>query len=276
MNTYMKFKGGKSRALTFSYDDATVQDIRLMEIFNRYGLKATFNINTGCYLPEDAVREKYDGRLKFSEAKELYTNCGHEIAVHSLTHPTLSMLTGPEIIYEIIEDRKNIENTFGTITRGMAYPNGPYNERVIEAARECGIVYARTINATENFKLPENWLELHPTCHHRHPKLMEFADKFLEEPDNSSTLRLFFVWGHSFNFDREDNWEVIEEFGKKVGGRDNVWYATNIEIYEYVEAYKSLRRSVDGKTIYNPTQIEVWALDKNGLYSIKPGETVVR
>ena len=105
---------------------------------------------------------------------------------------------------------------------------------------------------------------------------MEFADKFLSDPENSATLRLFYIWGHSFNFDREDNWEVIEEFCKKTSGRDDVWYATNIEIYEYVEAYKSLHRSVDGKIICNPTQIEVWAMDKNGLYSVKPGETVVR
>ncbi len=33
--------------LTFSYDDGVTQDIRLIELFNKYGMKATFNINSG-------------------------------------------------------------------------------------------------------------------------------------------------------------------------------------------------------------------------------------
>ena len=36
---------GMKKALTFSYDDGVTQDIRLIEIFNKYNLKATFNLN---------------------------------------------------------------------------------------------------------------------------------------------------------------------------------------------------------------------------------------
>ena len=38
------FPGGKQNAVTFSYDDGKVGDIRLMEIFRRYGIKGTFHI----------------------------------------------------------------------------------------------------------------------------------------------------------------------------------------------------------------------------------------
>ena len=37
---------GKKKAVTFSFDDGVTQDIRLIEILNRYGLRGTFNLNS--------------------------------------------------------------------------------------------------------------------------------------------------------------------------------------------------------------------------------------
>ena len=37
---------GKLKAVTFSFDDGITQDIRLIELFNKYGLKGTFNLNS--------------------------------------------------------------------------------------------------------------------------------------------------------------------------------------------------------------------------------------
>ena len=36
----------KKKAVTFSFDDGVTQDIRLIELLNKYGLKATFNLNS--------------------------------------------------------------------------------------------------------------------------------------------------------------------------------------------------------------------------------------
>ena len=105
----MKLKDGKSKVLTLSYDDGVVQDIRLIHILDKYGIRGTFNINTGMYLPEDAQRERYYGRMKLSEALALYKDSHHEVAVHSLTHPFLDTLKKPQVLMEILEDRKNIE-----------------------------------------------------------------------------------------------------------------------------------------------------------------------
>ena len=135
----MRLKDGKIKVLTLSYDDGVVQDIRLIQIMNKHGLKGTFNINSGCYLPEDAVREKFYGRMKLSEAQKLYIDSGHEVAVHALTHPFLEKLDTAEIIYEIIEDRRSIETSYGTITRGMAYPYGTFNDKLVECLKVCGI-----------------------------------------------------------------------------------------------------------------------------------------
>jgi hypothetical protein len=60
-----------------------------------------------------------------------------------------------------------------------------------------------------------------------------------------------------------------------LSNNDEIWYATNIEIYDYVEGYKRLVYSADGYRIYNPNLFEVW-LDVDGvLYSVKPGETLM-
>ena len=271
----MKLKDGKSKVLTLSYDDGVVQDIRLIGIFDKHGLKATFNINSGMYLAEDAVRERYYGRLKLSEAKELYIGSPHEVAVHSLTHPFLEKMKSDEMLLEILEDRKNIEAQYGVIARGMAYPYGTYSNDVIEMLAKCGIVYSRTTKSTMSFKFPENWLALHPTCHHREAPLMDLARKFAEETSRYPTDNwMFYVWGHSYEFDNNDNWNIIEEFAEYIGGRDDIWYATNIEIYDYVKAYENLQTSVDKKTVYNPTAIDVWFMQDNKTYCVKAGETI--
>ncbi|MBR5023053.1 MAG: polysaccharide deacetylase family protein [Oscillospiraceae bacterium] len=271
---YMKLKDGKSKVLTLSYDDGVVQDIRLIEILNKSGIKATFNINTGRYLLEEATREKFYGRMKLSEAKELYINSGHEVAVHAVNHPFLERLKTDEILTEVLDDRRNIERQYGTLARGMAYPFGTYNNEVIECLDKCGICYSRTTKSTENFKFPENWLELHPTCHHNNPKLMDLAKKFVEGQSKWGDSWMFYLWGHSYEFDNNENWEVIEQFAEYIGGRDDIWYATNIEIYDYVKAYESLQTSVDKGIVHNPSAIDVWFLHQSKTYCVEAGQTL--
>ena len=269
----MVLKDGKMKVVTLSYDDGVVQDKRLIEIMDRNGLKGTFNINSGTYLPEEAIREKYYGRMKRSECIELYKDSGHEVAVHGYTHPGLEKLDSSEVIHEIIEDRKDIEATYGVIARGMAYPFGTYNDQVVNVLDLCGIAYARTTKATERFDFPENWLTLHPTCHHNNERLMELAEKFIK-PTKWYASEMFYLWGHSYEFDNDDNWEVIERFAEFIGGRDDIWYATNIEIYDYVKAYKSLQTNYEKTMIHNPSAMDVWFREKTENYCVKAGETI--
>ena len=274
---YMKLKDGKSKVLTLSYDDGVVQDIRLIDIMNKHGLKGTFNINTGRYMREDENREKFYGRLKLSESKQLYTKSGNEVAVHTLTHSFLHKLKPESIVFEIIEDRKNIENEYNQIARGMAYPYGRYNDKVLEVLKTLGICYSRTATSTEAFDFPENWLVLNPTCHHSSPRLMELAKKFVDkkpEPNYMMHNCMFYLWGHSYEFDENDNWDVIEKFAEFVGGRDDIWYATNIEIYDYVKAYESLQVSIDQKIIHNPTALSVWVEHFGDIIEIRSGQTL--
>jgi len=271
----MRFPGGKAKALTLSYDDAVQQDVRLMTILNKYGLKCTFNINTGLFAEEghEYSKGQIHRRMTEKEAVSLYKDSGHEVAVHALTHPFLEQLPANLVIKEIMEDRKNIERLFGKIARGMAYPFGTYNDEVVSILKSCGIAYARTVHSTESFSIPTDWLRLPATCHHNNPKLPKLTDKFINEKPFGSPW-LFYLWGHSYEFEADNNWELIEDFAKKVSNREDIWYATNIEIYDYVQAYNQLIFSMDESMVYNPSAFVIYFIFNRQMYSIQPGETL--
>jgi hypothetical protein len=149
----------------------------------------------------------------------------------------------------------------GKPVTGFAYAFGAYDEVVLKALEASGISYARTIDATHKFDIPQNFLTWHPTCHHDDEKIFELADEFLSDGFYFSLLtpaKLFYVWGHSYEFDQCDNWDHMEKLISKVAGHEDVWYATNGEIREYVEAYRRLIYTADGKTVYNPSAVPVY------------------
>ncbi len=254
----MLFPNGAAKALTFSYDDGVQQDARLMAIFDRYGMKATFNINSGLYTAEGTVFPSgtVHRRLTHAEALALYKGSEHEVAVHGLIHAHLDQLPAAAILEEILADRKNLERDYGRPVRGMAYAYGRHTDEVVDILKHAGIAYARTTHATKKFEMPKDWLRLEATCHHRDPDLMLLADKFLGIPKDSIP-RLFYVWGHAYEFEAEHNWEIIERFCERMSGKEDIWYATNIEIFEYTEAYERLVWAADLSCVKNPSAIPV-------------------
>lgn len=274
---YMRFPGGKSKALTLSYDDGVEQDVKLMEIMHKYNLKGTFNLNSGLYAPEDVKYPvgQIHRRMPRSKVLELYTNSGMEVAVHGYTHPWLEQLPLNAANYEIIEDRRCLERDFNRIVRGMAYPYGTYNDSVVEMIKNSGIVYSRTVHSTHNFEMPTDWLRLPATCHHDDPMLMELADRFLTDPNCGKwSPKMFYLWGHSYEFEEHNNWNVIEEFAAKMANHDEIWYATNIEIYDYQDAFKRLEFDTDMTKCYNPNAMPMWFKCEDKDYKVNPGETV--
>lgn len=268
----MKFlyPGAKPKALTFSYDDGQIFDRRLIEIFNKNGLKATFNLNSCQFTEElDGIREG-DYFIRRSEAKELYK--GHEIAVHGVKHLNPFNCVGQESLIDFYEDRKVLEDIAGYIVQGSAYPYGSYTDETKNVLNTVGIKYCRTVWATHEFHIPTKFLEWSSTCHHADPRLMELGEQFIKETPYYD-LGLMYVWGHSYEFDRANNWEVIEEFAKMMSGKEDIWYATNIEICNYINAVRSIETSLDGKKFHNPTALTIFAKDGDSIVEIKPGET---
>ena len=211
---------GMRKALTFSYDDGVWQDERLAELFNRYGVKCTFNINSAL-LGDESGR-----RLTLNKARAVYK--GHEVAVHTLTHPHLENLPRDEVLAEVLGDKKALQAMFGVPVTGMAYPYGTYSDAVVDALRDCGIAYSRTVEASLGFDLPEDPLRLKPTCHHDHKKVFELAEAFLK--DEGDKPLLLNIWGHSYEFDQQDNWSRMEDLLKLLSGREDVFYGTNMQV----------------------------------------------
>ena len=118
---------GKNKAITFSYDDGVTQDIRLVELFNKYGIKGSFHLNGGL-LDEPSGRT-----VSAEEVATLYA--GHEVSAHSLTHPFLERVSTAEVVSEMLEDRHVLEKACGYPVRGMSYPMGTYNDEVLKVLR---------------------------------------------------------------------------------------------------------------------------------------------
>ncbi len=270
----MRFPGGRRKALTLSYDDGVEQDRQLLDILDEHGLKCTFNLNTGCFPPEGHVwpEGQIHRRLTKSAALALYGH-GHEVAVHTLTHPDLTQLPANEMVREILGDRQNLEAMFGGMVRGAAYPFGTYSDETVAALRACGIVYCRTVNSSHWFGIPGDWLRLQPTCHHDDAMLDSLCDRFLADTFYANS-GLFYLWGHAYEFEAHDNWQRIRDFAARMGGRDDIWYATNIEVYDYVDAWKRLIVSADGKRAYNPAAVTLFAETGGEVREIAPGAVI--
>ena len=258
------YPGGKKRIVTFSYDDGHPNDERLVGMFNEYNVKATFHLNGNRYVnTTDAERDKI---------KMMYE--GHEASCHTVRHGWPSRMPSQSVVGEVMEDRKILESIFNYPVIGMSYPSGSYDDNSINAMCACGIVYSRTTKSTLNFDLPENFMEWHPSCHHK--DALPLCERFLEDIDSQWTKPLFYIWGHSHELKCEDDWEHIENILKLIANNDKVWYATNIDIYNYMNAQSRLQISADETVFYNPSDITVWVeRNKKDIIEIPAGERVV-
>ena len=260
MIRFDKYKDGRHRAVTMSYDDAKEADRRIVEIFNRYGVKGTFHINSGRFgLP---------GIIPPEELAELYR--GHEMAIHGVNHATLPYLPQHDMVKEILGDRCEVEKIAGYVVRGMSYANGAFSDDVVSAARASGIKYARTAECTGAFRQPEDFMRWKPTCHHS--AATELAERFVKL--SYYTGHLFYIYGHSYEFDKNNNWSLIENVCDILSSDERIWFATNGEVYDYLCAVRMIEVSADDKIIRNPTATDVWfSLDDETL-CVKAGETL--
>lgn len=227
---------GKRKAVTFSYDDGVEQDIRLIGLFDKYGLKGTFNLNSGMFgVKGDDIRKgayiRAD-RLKKEDIRSVYEN--HEVAAHTLTHPNLTRLSDQEIIRQVEKDRISLSELTGREVTGMAYPGGGinYNTRVAQIIRKyTGVQYARTTVVTNSFSRQKNLYEFKPNVYHvmNMDRLLTMGEKFLSSQAEED--QIFYVWGHSFEFDINDTWGRFEEFLKMISGYEDIFYGTNSEVF---------------------------------------------
>ena len=233
----MKTFEGKFKAITFSFDDGVTQDIRLIEILNKYGLKATFNLNSS-YLGMEGELDRNGHIVRHdknpvNKIAEIYKE--HEVAAHTLIHPNLTYVKDDSAVeWQVEQDRKTLSSIVGYDVQCMAYPCGGINcdDRVEKIIRnKTGIRFARTVNSSYSFDVPENLLKYDPTVYYiEKDKLFELGEKFINlKPDKP---QVFYIWGHSYEMDAEYiSWEEFEKFCKMISGLNDVFYGTNSQVF---------------------------------------------
>lgn len=258
-NLHLTWPQGRHKVVTFSYDDGKDQDRRLVALFNAHGLKGTFHLNAGML--------GTPGRLDADEVATLYA--GHEVAAHSWSHPTLARSPLDQGALQILEDRRGLEPLAGRPVAGLAYPNGSVSPALARLLPDLGIRYARMVGGTGTFALPDDPWHWVCTCHHR--DLLPRVDEFLAHAKSQYLIWLS-VWGHSYEFD-DGTWQVIEEACARLGGRGDVWSATCLEVFDYLEASRRVRFSVDLTQAENPNAFALWYTMDGELVEIPPGLT---
>jgi len=271
----MLFPQGKTKALILSFDDGRTEDRQLVKLMNTYGLVGTFHLNSN--------KLGTNGYVSRDEIKKLFE--GHEVSAHSANHPNLTTLSKIDIVYEIVEDRKELERWMGYPVRGMSYPFGNNNETVIETIKGLGIEYARTVDDSYNFKIPDNFLDWHPTIH-----LFGKTNYIPNDTDNdkrelahfyqvlsnfisTKALGLFYIWGHSWELGNK--WEETEKCFKLLANNSDIHYTSQISLVDYINAFHNLKFSVDKSVVINPSALTIYFKIHHKTYSILPGKTLV-
>lgn len=253
------FPEGKEKALTFSYDDGQLYDRKLVQILKKYGMKGTFHLNSNTIGTEGYITE--------AEVAQLYS--GMEVAAHTLDHPYLLQQSQASILRQTWEDKKRLEKLSGRIVRGFSYPFGEVSDQLQQTLKCQGVEYARTVESTGGFQWPDNFLQWNPTCHHN-----EVSDSLIEHflyPQAYEKNLLLFIWGHSFEFHRENTWDRFEKICSMLADKQDVWYATNEELKDYITAVRNLSVSADEDLAFNSSSTVVYIKKGECLIKIMPG-----
>jgi peptidoglycan/xylan/chitin deacetylase (PgdA/CDA1 family) len=272
----MLFPQGKSKALILSFDDGQVADKHLVKLMNEYGLVGTFHLNSNKLSTKDYLTKE--------EVKILYK--GHEVSGHTANHPGLTSLSKIDVIYEVLEDRKELERLMGYPVRGMSYPFGNTNDFVVETITGLGIEYARTVGDTYNFSMPNDYLKWHPTIHlfgktnyipndtandkRELEQFYQLTTDFLK----ANSLALFYTWGHSWEYEGPGNkWAEVEKFFKIISQNPEIYYTTQIDLVDYLNAFKNLKFSVDKTMVTNLSSIDVFIKINGKVFTVEAGST---
>jgi len=258
---------GKAGAFTTSWDDGTIFDRQLVAILNAHGLKGTFNLNSA-YLGYSAQRSGWKEYVRADEIATLYQ--GHEIACHTTHHPHLQREPSELVLAQVVEDRRALEQLTGYPVRGMAIPfTGTVDSRVHDAIMVAGIKYLRWMGSEPSFAPPGDFTHWQVSGHYG--TFEEYWKTFVQ---NQSPDKLLYLWGHSYEFDQNGNWPVLEALAKQASSRDDVWHATNGAIFDYVNAWRALCCSVDGTIARNTSCVTLWYRIEGQARTLGPGETV--
>lgn len=275
---YNLYPEGRTKAVTFSFDDGKVTDRDVVALLNKYGMKGTFNL-VPAWLDTN-------GFLASAEVKELFA--GHEVACHGWSHNDIGNFTPVQLEKDIRDTQTYLKALVGYDITGYAYPFGGLRygdtntitqkdiDRVME---ESSLAYARTTasNMVNTYTLPKDFmkwsyqLRVGPgESSNTTAGAVAKAESFFSKPkDDSLQAILLFAHGHEIGQytqagTEETGWELFETLLAGMAGRDGVWYATCAEIADYGQSVYNIQAGEKTKTLKNISDHSVWVtLDGN-------------
>jgi len=275
-HTFIRFPGGREKALSFTFDDGAPEDRLLVERMGALGLRGTFNVNSGWF----GRVFPHCTHMSEAETVEVLRRDFVEIACHGALHVDPTRVDLPTLVWDVMRDRAALERLFGRPITGYAYPQGAYTPEVMAELEKLGFEYARAVGTKGSFRVPQNLFELTATCHLLSDACDECTKKFLDFRcgddlwwDSADAL-FFNIFCHSYQLrGSEERQQAACRRLEALAGREDVWYATNIELVRYVKAYRSLIFSLERGWVYNPSCQTVWLRTKEGVASVAPGGT---
>ena len=261
------YPSGKAKAFNITYDDGVLQDVRFVELMNRYGLKGTFNLNSELMETEfewthpNGMTVK---RLPSAVVAELYQN--HEVASHTLTHPYLSSLTEPEVMRQMAQDKEKLEQLTGKPVLGFAGPFHHWSSMIMECAQRCGFEYARNAEERYCYAPPEDYYSWSAGTYHIKPGFRDFVEDFFHTEEE---LALCQIVGHSYDLDAEAMWDSMESVLQQVAGDESILSMTNLELVRYLKAMRSAL--ITENRIYNPSDMPLWFEKDGEVICVLPG-----
>ena len=265
------YPSGKSKAFNVTYDDGVLQDVRFVELLNKYNLKGTFNLNSGLmknefeWTHESGLVVK---RLPSEKVVSLYD--GHEITSHTLSHPFMYDKSEDEILFELKEDKRNLEKLFQREIKGFAVPFDYYSELIEDCTKKCGFEYARISEESLSFKPQSDYHRWKATVFHLDESLEKLTRDFICTEEE---LALFQIVGHSYDLDTENMWDKIEKVFKEISSQDDILPMTTIEIIDYLKAME--KAEITNNCIENHSKQPLWFLVNDMVCKIEPESSVV-
>lgn len=263
------YPGGKRKAFNVSYDDGVVQDIRFVELLNRYGLKGTFNLNYG--LMKQGFTWQHECGMtvrRIPEDQVVAVYQGHEIASHSYSHPYFENMPETEILKELGSDKFFLEKLFGREVAGYATPFYYYSDLMEDCVKHCGFEYARISEESNDYTIPGNFHRWRGSKFHWDDDLEDFVRGFLEADQEMALCQLV---GHSYDLDVMNKWEQMERICRWVSESGEVWAATHLEIVRYLKNMNLAR--ISDREIENESNATLWFEIKGKTIALQPGET---
>jgi len=265
------YPGGKTKAFNISYDDGVVQDIRFVEMLNRYGMKGTFNLNYGLMHNHFTWQHECGMTVRRIPKEQICrVYAGHEIASHSYSHPYFDHMDEAEILKELGADKFFLEKLTGGEVAGYATPFYYYSDRMAGCARYCGFEYARISEESNDYSVPRDFYRWRGSKFHWDDDLEDFVEGFLL---SDQELALCQIVGHSYDLDVMDRWDMMERICCRVSQCGDVWPATHIDLVRYLGAVNMAH--ITHRGIANESGVPLWFAVNGVTVMLQPGESIM-